>query len=217
MREVMRLLDKIVVTDEPVLIEGESGTGKELVARAIHAKGPRAKQAFLSENCAALTETLLESELFGHVRGAFTGADRDKKGLFELADHGTLFLDEVGDMSPEMQKKLLRVLQEGEIRPVGGKSVRKVDVRIVSASQQGPEEARRGGRVPRGPLLPAEGPDGAPAAAARAEGGHPRARRALPPRCTPRRGAGPRRCTRASSRGWSRTTGRATSASSRTT
>jgi transcriptional regulator with GAF, ATPase, and Fis domain len=136
MREVMRLLDKIVVTDEPVLIEGESGTGKELVARAIHAKGPRAKQAFLSENCAALTETLLESELFGHVRGAFTGADRDKKGLFELADHGTLFLDEVGDMSPEMQKKLLRVLQEGEIRPVGGKSVRKVDVRIVSASNK---------------------------------------------------------------------------------
>ena len=135
-RDLLRLLDKVVLTEEPVLIEGESGTGKELIARAIHAKGPRAKQPFLSENCAALTETLLESELFGHVRGAFTGADRDKKGLFELADKGTLFLDEVGDMSPDMQKKLLRVLQEGEIRPVGGKAVRKVDVRIVSASNK---------------------------------------------------------------------------------
>ncbi len=136
MRDVLRLLDKIVLTEEPVLIEGESGTGKELIARAIHGKGPRAKLAFLSENCAALTDTLLESELFGHVRGSFTGADRDKKGLFELADHGTLFLDEVGDMSPDMQKKLLRVLQEREIRPVGGKSVRPVDVRIISASNK---------------------------------------------------------------------------------
>jgi transcriptional regulator with GAF, ATPase, and Fis domain len=136
MRDVLRLLDKIVATEQPVLIEGESGTGKELVARAIHSKGPRARQAFLSENCAALTDTLLESELFGHVRGAFTGAERDKKGLFELADRGTLFLDEVGDMSPDMQKKLLRALQEGEIRPVGGKTVRKVDVRIISASNK---------------------------------------------------------------------------------
>ncbi|MDJ0523360.1 MAG: sigma 54-interacting transcriptional regulator, partial [Planctomycetota bacterium] len=89
-----------------------------------------------SENCAALTDTLLESELFGHVKGSFTGADRDKKGLFELADKGTLFLDEVGDMSPDMQKKLLRALQEGEIRPVGGKAVKHVDVRIVSASNK---------------------------------------------------------------------------------
>ena len=136
MRELLKLMDKVVSTEEPVLIEGESGTGKELIAKAVHSMGPRAKQPFLSENCAALTETLLESELFGHVRGAFTGADRDKKGLFELADRGTLFLDEVGDMSPEMQKKLLRVLQEGEIRPVGGKSVRKVDVRILAASNK---------------------------------------------------------------------------------
>jgi transcriptional regulator with GAF, ATPase, and Fis domain len=136
MREVLRLLDKVVLTEEPVLIEGESGSGKELIARAIHSKGPRGRMPFLSENCAALTDSLLESELFGHVRGSFTGADRDKKGLFELADKGTLFLDEVGDMSPDMQKKLLRVLQEGEIRPVGGKAVRKVDVRIVSASNK---------------------------------------------------------------------------------
>ncbi len=136
MRKVLRLLDKVVKTEEPVLITGESGTGKELIARAIHAHGPRARMAFLSENCAALTDTLLESELFGHVKGAFTGADRDKKGLFELADKGTLFLDEVADMSPDMQKKLLRSLQEGEVRPVGGKSIKKVNVRIVSASNK---------------------------------------------------------------------------------
>jgi transcriptional regulator with GAF, ATPase, and Fis domain len=136
MKDVLRLLDKIVKTEEPVLIAGESGTGKELIARAIHVHGPRASQAFLSENCAALTDTLLESELFGHVKGAFTGADRDKPGLFELADKGTLFLDEVGDMSPDMQKKLLRTLQEGEIRRVGGKTTTKVDVRIVSASNK---------------------------------------------------------------------------------
>lgn len=145
MRDVMRLLDKVVQTEEPVLITGESGTGKELIAKAIHAKGPRARKAFLSENCAALTDTLLESELFGHVRGAFTGADRDKKGLFELADTGTLFLDEVADMSPDMQKKLLRTLQEGEIRPVGGKGVKKVDVRIISASNKKLETLVRAG------------------------------------------------------------------------
>ncbi len=145
MRDVLRLLDKIVQTEEPVLIVGESGTGKELIARAIHRNGPRARRPFLSENCAALPDTLLESELFGHVRGAFTGADRDKKGLFELADKGTLFLDEVGDMSPEMQKRLLRALQEGEIRPVGGKSVRKVDVRIISASNKDLERLVRAG------------------------------------------------------------------------
>ncbi len=145
MKSVLKLLDKLVQTDEPILITGESGTGKELIARAIHSKGARASKAFLSENCAALTDTLLESELFGHVRGAFTGADRDKKGLFELADNGTLFLDEVADMSPDMQKKLLRTLQEGEVRPVGGKSVKKVDVRIVSASNKKLEKLVRAG------------------------------------------------------------------------
>jgi transcriptional regulator with GAF, ATPase, and Fis domain len=145
MRDVLRLLDKLVPTEEPVVIMGESGTGKELIARAIHRNGPRARRPFLSENCAALPDTLLESELFGHVRGAFTGAERDKKGLFELADKGTLFLDEVGDMSPEMQKRLLRALQEGEIRPVGGKAVRKVDVRIISASNKDLDRLVRAG------------------------------------------------------------------------
>jgi two-component system response regulator HupR/HoxA len=119
-----------------VQIQGESGTGKELVARAIHRHGLRARGPFISENCAALPDSLLESELFGHARGAFTGADRAKKGLLAQAHGGTLFLDEIGDMSAEMQKKLLRVLQEGEVRPVGSDQVEKVDVRLLTASHR---------------------------------------------------------------------------------
>ena len=136
MQDVFRLLDRVTDTNVPVFIHGESGTGKELVAKAIHYNGPRRKFRMISENCAATSESLLESELFGYVRGAFTGAHADRKGLFELANKGTLFLDEVGDMSLSMQKKLLRVLQEGEIRRVGGKDTIQVDVRIVSASNK---------------------------------------------------------------------------------
>ena len=136
MQDVFHLLDRVTDTLVPVVIQGESGTGKELVARAIHFNGPLKGRKFVSENCAALPDTLLESELFGHVRGAFTGADRDRKGLFEIADGGTLFLDEVSSMSPEMQAKLLRVLQEGEIRPVGGQDVVKVKVRIIVTSNK---------------------------------------------------------------------------------
>jgi transcriptional regulator with GAF, ATPase, and Fis domain len=136
LRNIFRILDRVTNTDFPVLIEGESGTGKELIARALHFNGPRMKNRFVSENCAAISETLLESELFGHRRGSFTGANQDRKGLFEMAHGGTLFLDEIGNMSLEMQKKLLRAIQEGEIRPVGGKDIIKVDVRIVSASNQ---------------------------------------------------------------------------------
>ncbi len=136
MIQVFQLLDRITDTPVPVFIHGESGTGKELVAKAIHYNGPRRKATMVSENCAAMSETLLESELFGYVRGAFTGAQADRKGLFEIATGGTLFLDEVGDMSLSMQKKLLRVLQEGEVRRVGGKDMIKIDVRIISASNK---------------------------------------------------------------------------------
>ena len=134
MLEVFRLMDLVTDTDYPVLVCGESGTGKELVARAVHRNGPRGEKPFVSQNCAAITETLLESELFGYEKGAFTGADRRKTGLFEQAHGGTLFLDEIGDMEPTMQKKLLRVLQEGEIRRVGGRETIPVDVRIISAT-----------------------------------------------------------------------------------
>ena len=136
MVSVFAHLDRFIESDLPVLIEGESGTGKELFARAVHFNGARKDRPFVTENCAALPDTLLESELFGHVRGAFTGAYKNKRGLLEQADGGTLFLDEVGDMSPEMQKKLLRVLQEGEVRALGSEEVRKVNVRLVAASNR---------------------------------------------------------------------------------
>jgi transcriptional regulator with GAF, ATPase, and Fis domain len=136
MLELFRLLDRITDTALPVVIQGESGTGKELVARALHFNGPRKDRPFVSENCAAIPETLLESTLFGYVRGAFTGADHDTRGLFEVADGGTLFLDEIGEMSPGMQGKLLRVLQQGEFRRVGSERTRRVDVRIVAATNR---------------------------------------------------------------------------------
>lgn len=146
MRKVFEQLDRIIESDLPVLIHGESGTGKELIARAIHFNGGRKERAFVTENCAALPDTLLESELFGHVRGAFTGAYKNKRGLLEQADGGTLFLDEIGDMSPEMQKKLLRVLQEGEFRVLGSDRVVKVDVRVLAASHRDLEAMVRDGQ-----------------------------------------------------------------------
>lgn len=136
MLEVFRLLDRVTDTNLPVVVEGESGTGKELVARAIHFHGPRKDNAFVSENCAAIPETLLESTLFGHVRGAFTGADRDSRGLFAVANGGTLFLDEVAEMSPAMQGKLLRVLQDGEYHRVGSERSERADVRVVVATNK---------------------------------------------------------------------------------
>ena len=134
MQKIFDLLERIANSDVPILIQGESGTGKELVARALHFNGPRKDKIFISE-IARRFETL-SSELFGHVKGAFTGADRDRAGLFEQAHNGTLFLDEVGDMSPGMQARLLRVLQESELRRVGGDHPIKVDVRLITATNK---------------------------------------------------------------------------------
>ncbi len=136
MQQVFQMVRKAIPTDITVLLTGETGTGKELIARAIHYNGPRKEKLFVAQNCSALPDTLLESELFGHMRGAFTGANRDKKGLFELADGGTIFLDEIADTSPALQQRLLRVLQEGEIRPLGSERSAVVDVRIISATNK---------------------------------------------------------------------------------
>ncbi|NLW93751.1 MAG: sigma 54-interacting transcriptional regulator [Chlamydiae bacterium] len=146
MQAVYALIEKTAGSTISVLIEGETGTGKELIARSIHALSTRRAQLFVAQNCSALPESLLESELFGHVRGAFTGAAQDKKGLLELAHGGTVFLDEVADMSAGLQAKLLRVLQEGSLRPVGGVEERRVDLRIISATNKNLEEEVAAGR-----------------------------------------------------------------------
>ncbi|MCB9029690.1 MAG: sigma-54-dependent Fis family transcriptional regulator [Deltaproteobacteria bacterium] len=135
-QDVLGIIDKVAKSTLPVLITGESGTGKELIARAVHQNSDRADQAFVVQNCSTFNEQLLESELFGHVKGAFTGAQGAKKGLFEVADGGTFFLDELGEMSPQLQAKLLRVLQDGSFIPVGDTREKKVDVRIVAATNK---------------------------------------------------------------------------------
>jgi two-component system response regulator PilR (NtrC family) len=136
MQAVYQMIDTVAAVQSTVLITGESGTGKELVARAVHNLSPRADKPFVSINCGAFTETLLESELFGYVRGAFTGANTNRKGLFEAAHHGTIFLDEIGEMSPAMQVKLLRVLQERKVRPVGAHEEIEVDARVICATNR---------------------------------------------------------------------------------
>ena len=136
MQRVFALLDKVIETDTAVLIQGETGTGKELLAKVIHYNGHLKDKPFVAENCGALSENLLESEIFGHVKGAFTGAIADKKGLFELANGGTVFLDEISDMPFSMQTKLLRVLQENQIRPVGGSRYRQVTFRLISSTNR---------------------------------------------------------------------------------
>ena len=145
MQQVFDLIRRVAPSNSTVLIQGKSGTGKELVAKAIHYNSPRSHFPLVAVNCSAITETLLESELFGHVKGAFTGAIAQKKGLFEDAQRGTIFLDEIADTSPAMQVKLLRVLQEHEIRRVGGNESIKVDVRLIAATNRDLEEAVRKG------------------------------------------------------------------------
>jgi Nif-specific regulatory protein len=146
MRDLFRQVEKVTDTRATVCIEGETGTGKELIASAIHYQGRRRDKLFVAQNCAAVPDNLLESELFGHKKGAFTGADQEKKGLFEVADGGTLFLDEIGEMSLNLQAKLLRVLQEGEVRPIGATQPRQVDVRIICATNRSLEKEVTAGR-----------------------------------------------------------------------
>jgi transcriptional regulator with GAF, ATPase, and Fis domain len=142
---IFDLIERVADCDSTILINGETGTGKGLVARAIHRKSRRRNQPFISINCGAIPENLLESELFGHVKGAFTGATSSKPGKFELADGGTVFLDEIGDMSPDLQVKVLKVLEEGEFEPVGGAKTIRVDVRIIAATHRDlSEEVQKG-------------------------------------------------------------------------
>jgi len=146
MREIFGVIQRVAKTDATVLCEGESGTGKELVARAVHSHSPRRSAPFVAINCGAIPETLLESELFGHERGSFTGAHAQRKGKIEMATGGTLFLDEITEMSLPLQVKLLRFLQQREIERVGGREVIPIDVRVVAATNQSLDEALRGGR-----------------------------------------------------------------------
>jgi two-component system response regulator HupR/HoxA len=140
MLQVFKLVSKVIETPTTVMLLGETGTGKEMIARAIHFNGPRKDKMFVAQNCGALPDSLLESELFGHIRGSFTGAISDRKGIFELANNGTVFLDEIADTTPALQLRLLRVLQEGEIKPVGGSHSISVDVRIIAATNKNLEE-----------------------------------------------------------------------------
>jgi transcriptional regulator with PAS, ATPase and Fis domain len=147
MRQVVRTVERVGASDVAILITGESGTGKEVIADLIHAFSPRAKRPIIKINCAALPRELIESELFGSVKGAFTGAHSDREGLFRQAEGGTLLLDEISEMPVDTQSKLLRVLQDQEIRPVGGKVSHKTNCRIIAATNRQPEEAIRGGKL----------------------------------------------------------------------
>ena len=175
MQEVFRAIGRLAKSQITVLITGESGTGKELVARALHAHSPRAQQPFIAINTAAIPKDLMESEFFGHERGAFTGATAQRAGRFEQADGGTLFLDEIGEMPPDLQTRLLRVLADGQFYRVGGHVPVQVDVRIVAATNQDLETAVGRGPLSRGSVPPAQRHPHPHALAARAPRGHPAA------------------------------------------
>src|SRR3989454_64825 len=179
-KQVIERIEKVAPTAARVLITGENGTGKELVARAIHALSPRARGPFVEVNCAAIPTELIESELFGHMKGSFTGAFADRVGKFELADGGTLFLDEIGDMSLSAQAKVLRALEEGVISRVGSGKTLEVDVRVVAATNKDLQAEIAAGRFPPGPLYPPHTvpPEGAPPPPR----GAPRGHAAPPPR-----------------------------------
>jgi DNA-binding NtrC family response regulator len=188
MQETYRWIELAATSNAPVLVYGESGTGKELVARTIHELSNRRNKPFVAINCAAIPETLIESELFGHERGAFTGATERRLGCFELADGGTLFLDEIAEMDNSTQAKLLRVLQEGSFRRVGGgKQEIQVDVRVVAATNPGADGSDHPQSAPRGPVLPLERLLDRAARAARAQGRHPVAREDVRRRVQPAR------------------------------
>ena len=182
MQEIYRVIARLTQTDLTVMITGESGTGKELVAKVLHDFSKRRNGPFVALNMAAIPRELIESELFGHEKGAFTGAQVRTQGRFEQAEGGTLFLDEIGDMPLEAQTRLLRVLQEGEYTTVGGRTPIKTNVRIIAATHRDLRHQMQQGAVPRGPLLPPQCRPRPPAAAARAGRGHRRSRPPLPPR-----------------------------------
>ena len=181
LEQVLDIVRKVAKSNTTVLIRGETGTGKELIAGAIHHNSLRSTRNFVKVNCAALQENLLESELFGHEKGAFTGADKQRIGRFEQADGGTLFLDEIGDMSANTQAKILRVLQEHEFERLGGTRTLRVDVRVITATNCNLAAMVASRRVPRGPVLPAQRRLDRHAPAPGAQGGHPGARRLLHP------------------------------------
>ena len=181
MHNVLDEVDHAAKTDAKVLITGESGVGKEVVAQLLHQRSRRSQAKLIAINCAGVPDSLLASELFGHVRGSFTDAYRDKQGWLEQAHRGTIFMDEIGEMSSQMQALLLRFLESGEIQRVGSNaSTTVVDVRIIAATNRTLDRSHRDGRVPLGSLLPAERDSHRGSAAARAARGHPAAARSLP-------------------------------------
>ena len=201
MHTVLDLVLRVAPTDATVLIQGESGTGKEVIAKVIHHTSPRAGKSFVAVNCGALPEPLLESEIFGHAKGAFTGATTHKKGLFEEAHGGTFFLDEIGEMPTTLQVKFLRALQEGEVRPVGSNRSTTADVRVLAATNRDLGQLMQQGQVPRRPLLSTQRHPCHPAPLARATRRHPRFGRTFPAAKRPEAGTAPaligRRCRQA--------------------